>query len=283
MNETANRTVGVVGLGLIGGSLCKALKAAGYTVLGSDRETTVCDYAQMAGIIDERLTPKNTASCGCIFVALYPAAAVRYVAENAALFGKDSIVTDCCGVKRSVCAPCFAAAEANGFHYIGGHPMAGRQFSGLKNATATLFSKASMILVPRSGEDLHVLARLKTVLTDAGFGSVTVTTAEEHDRIIAYTSQLAHVVSNAYVKSPRAHVHKGFSAGSYRDLTRVAYLNEEMWVELFLDNRDHLAEEIGLLTENLLQYKKALEENNADALKSLLREGRLIKEREDMR
>jgi len=277
--ESKNITVGVVGLGLIGGSLCKALKASGYRVLGHDCESAVEQYALMAGTADALLTSDTLPQCQYVFIAVYPAAAVDYVVQNAAAFAENAVVVDCCGVKRSVCAPCFEAARQHGFCFIGGHPMAGRQFSGLRYSRVDLFRGASFVLVPKSDEDLHVLAALKSVLTDAGFGSVTVTSADRHDEMIAYTSQLAHVVSNAYVKSPRAQVHKGFSAGSYRDLTRVARLNEDMWTELFLDNRDHLTEELDILIENLSVYRAALQNNDADTLRTLLREGRLLKEK----
>ena len=159
--------------------------------------------------------------------------------------------------------------------------MAGTQYSGFKNSRATLFSGAPMVVVPPEGCDEETLSRLRELLTPVGFGSLTVSTAEEHDRIIAFTSQLAHVVSNAYVKSPNAQVHKGFSAGSYRDLTRVAWLNEHMWTELFLENGDYLCEEIDGIIEALSAYRDALSQNDADRLLALLREGRLAKERVD--
>ena len=156
--------------------------------------------------------------------------------------------------------------------------MAGTQFSGFQHARETLFKGASMILVPKAGEDIFLLDRVKRLFTSIGFASVTLTDAKTHDRMIAYTSQLAHVVSNAYVKSPQAQVHKGFSAGSYKDLTRVARLNEDMWTELFLDNKDFLAEEIDRLIVHLQAYSSAIRQDDADGLKALLREGRILKE-----
>ena len=273
--------IGICGLGLIGGSLAKAYKRAGIDVLGYDINTAVTDYAVMAKIIDNPLTNERVCECDYIFVALYPEAVVNYIKSIAPFVKKGTVVVDLCGTKMNVCPQCFEIAEEYGFDFVGGHPMAGTQFSGLKNAKEDLFDGATMILVPKPDEDLHLLARLKEVLVVAGFGSVTLSTAQIHDVNIAYTSQLAHVVSNAYVKSPRSKVHKGFSAGSYKDLTRVAWLNEKMWTELFMANAENLITEIELLTENLKKYSDALRAGDAVKIEELLREGRLIKEAVD--
>ena len=125
--------------------------------------------------------------------------------------------------------------------------------------------------------------RLKKVPKPCGFGSFTLSTAENHDRMIAYTSQLAHVVSNAYVKSPTAQEHKGFSAGSYKDLTRVARLNAPMWTELFLDNADNLSREVGTIIENLQAYKDAIDAHDAEKLQALLAEGDRLKREAEAR
>ncbi len=273
--------IGICGLGLIGGSLAKAYKRAGVTVFGYDINNAVTDYAVMAKIIDMPLDEKTIPECDYIFVALYPEAVVNYVRNIASCIRKDTVVVDLCGTKMNVCPECFAIAEEYGFNFVGGHPMAGTQFSGLKNAKETLFDGATMILVPKPDEDFHLLANLKEALVTAGFGSVTLSTAQIHDVNIAYTSQLAHVVSNAYVKSPRSKVHKGFSAGSYKDLTRVAWLNEKMWTELFMANSDNLIAEIDLLTENLQKYSDALKAGDSERIEELLREGRLMKEAVD--
>ena len=209
-----------------------------------------------------------------VFYGLFPNGLMRNLKKGAT-------VVDLCGTKATVCPPCFKIAEENGFNFVGGHPMAGTQFSGLKNSKETLFDGATMILVPKPNEDMHLLADLRDVLLKAGFGTVTVSTPEVHDVNIAYTSQLAHVVSNAYVKSPRSKVHKGFSAGSYKDLTRVAWLNENMWTQLFLENSENLITEIDLMVDNLKKYSDALKEKDEEKIRDLLREGRLMKEAVD--
>ncbi|HBL40524.1 MAG TPA: prephenate dehydrogenase/arogenate dehydrogenase family protein [Ruminococcaceae bacterium] len=273
--------IGICGLGLIGGSLALAFKKQGETVYGYDIINSVTDYAVLSGTVDDVLNENSIGECDYIFVALYPQGVTDYVSQIADKVKKGTVVIDLCGTKATVCPPCFAVAEEHGFHFIGGHPMAGTQFSGLKYARANLFDHATMILVPKPNEDLHLLSQASALLKKIGFGSVTVATAEAHDRTIAFTSQLAHVVSNAYVKSPQAEIHKGFSAGSYRDLTRVAWLNEKMWTELFLANRENLVNEIDILIEHLRQYRDAVFENNAEALEALLRDGRRKKEEID--
>ncbi len=272
--------VGIVGLGLIGGSFAKALAGKSeYAVFAYDIDKTILHYAVLTGDVKGELTDGMLGECDFLILSLYPTATVEYLREKAALIKKGTIVIDTAGTKRSVCEAGFSLADEHGFVFVGGHPMAGTQFSGFKHARATLYSGATMVVTPRKNEDLHVLDKVKSLMLDCGFAKLNVTTPETHDELIAFTSQLAHVVSNAYVKSPSALRHKNFSAGSYKDLTRVARLNETMWTDLFLDNRDNLLTELDIIIDNLQKYRDALEERDADELRSLLREGRIIKER----
>lgn len=271
-------TVGIVGLGLIGGSLAKAYHEAGHRVLAYDIDSSVTAFAQMANAVDEALSEENIAQCDLLLLAVYPQAAIDYLAQYAALLRKDAVVVDCCGTKRIVCAACFKIAKEHGFLFVGGHPMAGTHFSGFKYSRATLFKGAPMLLVPPVLDDMQMIERVCKLLDAPCFGHFSVTTAEKHDEMIAFTSQLAHVVSNAYVKSPTARSHKGFSAGSYKDLTRVAWLNPQMWTELFLDNRDHLIAELDGLCSELQKYRDALSEGNSETLCALLEEGKRCKE-----
>lgn len=274
--------IGIVGLGLIGGSLAKAFKHyTQHTVFGYDLNDATTQYAVMTGTIDKALSKENINTCDYIFLAIYPGATIEYIASNAALIKKEAVVIDCGGIKRAICDACYPIAEKHGFTFIGGHPMAGLHYSGLKYAKADLYNGASMILTPKDTNDILLLERVTAILKSIGFGSVTVTTPEHHDKIIAFTSQLAHVVSNAYVKSPQAQVHRGFSAGSYKDLTRVARLNEIMWTELFLENKDNLLFEIDNIISSLNEYKTALENDDANKLLALLKDGSDRKERID--
>ena len=274
-------TVGIVGLGLIGGSFAKAYHAAGERVLAQDIDRDVPSFALLTSAVAEALTDETMAECDLILLAVCPAAAVEWLQKNAPKIASHTIVIDCCGTKRTVCAACFPIAAQYGITYLGGHPMAGTQFSGFKYAKADLYHGAPMVLVPPRFDDIELLGRVKDLLTPAGFGSYSVTTAEQHDEMIAFTSQLAHVASNAYIKSPTAKKHKGFSAGSYKDMTRVAWLAPRMWAELFLENRDFLLKEIDCYIEHLSQYKAAMEQNDEEELIRLLDEGKKRKEEVD--
>ncbi len=275
-------TVGIIGLGLIGGSLAKAFKKhTDHRVLGYDLDKAVTQYAQLTDMIDGVVNAESIAQCELILLAVYPRATIDYLTAMAGAIAPGTVVIDCGGVKRSICDSCRPLAKENGWIFIGGHPMAGLHHSGVKYAAADLYAGASMILTPENTEDIVLLEKVTGWIKSIGFGSVTVTTPEQHDEIIAFTSQLAHVVSNAYVKSPRAKVHRGFSAGSYRDLTRVARLNETMWTELFLENRENLVAEIDHIVQSLKEYQAALEQGDAETLKALLKDGSDRKERID--
>ena len=227
------------------------------------------------------MTEQKISECDIIITGLYPEATKKYITDNAQKFKKGAIVLDTCGVKEYVCEDMYRVARENGFTFIGTHPMAGLHLSGFEHSKVTMFSNASMLLVPSADTGINELEIVRNLFSAIGFTNIQNTTPEEHDRIIAFTSQLAHVVSNAYVKSPSAKLHKGFSAGSYKDLTRVAKLNEVMWTELFLENRENLISEIDTIIENLTKYSKALKEDNADELEKLLRDGRICKEQID--
>ena len=281
MEEKRTLTVGVVGLGLIGGSVARAYAAEGYTVFGADIDKTAESYATLAGITVGALTAETLPACDLLFIALYPEACLSYMKENAQRIKKGAFVIDLCGVKREICEIGFPLAKENGYTFIGGHPMAGTQFSGLKYSRSSLFHGAPMVLVPPRYDDISLLDTVKKLLSPLGFGRFSVTTAEEHDRMIAFTSQLAHLVSNAYVKSPTARDHKGFSAGSYKDMTRVAWLNEKMWSELFIENQSPLLFELDSIIASLSEYRDALSLGDTERLRSLLRDGRIAKEQID--
>jgi prephenate dehydrogenase len=270
--------IGIAGLGLIGGSLAKAYKAAGHAVYAHDSDKGILDFASMSGVTDGLLDKEAMKQCELLLIALYPRTAIEYLNEWAQYIPPESTVIDCCGTKKNICAAGFQAAERYGFTFAGGHPMAGTEQSGFKNSKATMFKGASMIIVPPMYDDIQFFEKIKRLLAPAGFGRLTIPTAEKHDAMIAFTSQMAHLVSNAFIKSPTVLEHKGFSAGSYKDLTRVAWLNERMWAELFLENRDHLLHELDLFLASLAEYRDAVQAGDCEKLQALLRDGKRLKE-----
>ena len=270
--------VGIVGLGLIGGSMARSIKnRTSHTVFGIDLDQETMILARLCGAIDGPLTDEILSQCDLILAAIRPQAAVDWVKEHAAQISRSAILVDLCGVKRVVVEQLAPIAAEHGFTYIGGHPMAGRERSGFTASTDDLYVGASMILTPDVGVDIELLKTLQTFFLDVGFAKITYSQPEEHDRIIAFTSQLAHIVSSAYVKSPEAQRRRGFSAGSFRDMTRVARLDEDMWTELFLDDADFLTHELGVLIGHLEEYRSALENRDARRLHDLLKEGRELK------
>jgi prephenate dehydrogenase len=272
-------TVGIIGAGLIGGSFAKAYKAAGHRVLVQDTDKSTEEFAILSGAADASFD--RASGCDLILLCVYPNAAIEFLRDYGE--GITSTVIDCCGTKKNVCAAGFALAEKHGFTFVGGHPMAGKEQSGFKHSTADLFEGASMMIVPPAEKvnDIAFLDMVKSLLAPARLGRITVTTADKHDEMIAFTSQLAHLVSNSFIKSPAAVSHKGYSAGSYRDLTRVAWLNEDMWTELFMENRTHLLGELNTFIGSLNEYKSALESEDSGKLRQLLYDGKMLKEKVD--
>lgn len=267
--------VGIVGLGLIGGSMAKAVKhRTEHEVVGWDEKEPVMLSAKLLKAVDGFMEDGDPSECDMVIIAIYPHDTIEYIKKNAKKFKKGAIVLDCCGVKQLVCEAVKPIAEKNGFHFVGAHPMAGIERSGFTYSSEKIFDNATMILTPYKGEDLTRMNNLSFFFKSIGFGKMQIATAEKHDQMIAYTSQLAHVVSSAYIKSDLSSNYKGFSAGSFQDMTRVAKLNESMWTELFLDNQEFLAQEVETLAERLIDYGKAIRAGDAEGLKRLLREGK---------
>lgn len=273
--------VGILGLGLIGGSLARAYSKAGHQVFVHDKDTQMVSFSMLAGVVQGQLNDETIPQCDLILLAIYAGGSAQWLENHASMIKNTTIVIDCCGIKKQICDICFPLAEKYGFLFVGGHPMAGSHHSGFKYSRSNLFQGAPMVLVPPRFDDPVLLSTVKTLLAPCGFGSFSVTTAEEHDKMIAFTSQMPHIVSNAYIKSPTATQHKGFSAGSYKDLTRVAWLNPGMWAELFLSNRENVLQELGCYIEHLQQYQSAIEAQDEETLIRLLDEGRRKKEEVD--
>ena len=287
-NDRGGRTLvpgrcGVVGLGLIGGSFAKALHAGGHEVYACNRTRSTVEIALVEtcdGVLDEEAAP----TCELIVLASYARSSVEWLRAHADLLSPGAVVIDTCGTKAPVCEACFAIAEGRPWSFCGTHPMAGSQHSGFAHARADLFEGAPLVLCPPPMDDFaraDMLGRLRELLACCGFGKMTITSPENHDRMIAYTSQLPHAIACAYVKSPTNRERVGFTGGSYRDLTRVAHMNAGMWCDLFLENADRLSEEIGSLVGSLEELRRAVEAGDAERLRGLLEEGDAIQRRQE--
>ena len=272
------KTILIVGLGLIGGSIAKALRTfTPHRVLAMDQDPEALDLAMACGAIEGPGYVEDLPQVDVLWLCLYPQAAVEFARKYGAALREDCIVSDACGIKNAVCPQLLELSRELGFVFVGGHPMAGKERSGFEASEATLFRGASYLLVPCGAPD-WAKDTMKELAMDMGFGRIVETTPEHHDEMIAYTSQLPHALACAYVLSPRCPQHKGFSAGSYRDVSRVARINETLWTELFLDNRQALSRELSTLIENLSSIQSALDREDGEALRALLRKGRQVKE-----
>ena len=276
------RTVLVAGLGLIGGSMAKAVKEhTDCRVLGWNRTRAVAERALAEGAIDAIAEEADLAACDMIIPAMPPAATEAWLLEVLPRLRPGTLAVDLVGVKSRIVAAVAPEAKRLGVRFTGGHPMQGLAHAGYERSFAGLYDGASMILVPTEATQPGDLAELSAFFFAVGFGCIAVAGPEQHDRLIAHTSQLAHIVSNSYVRSPVSFNYVGFTGGSYKDMTRIACLDETIWKELFIWNRDALLPEIDSLIGNMLRLRDAVEAEDYDALEALLREGRLAKERID--
>lgn len=273
--------VGILGLGLIGGSLARAYTKAGHTVYACEKDKDMLSFAEIAGAIQGELATETIGNCDLILLAIYPEGSAKWLEQNATKISRGALVIDCCGTKERICSRCFPLAEKHGFTYVGGHPMAGTHNSGFKYSRSNLFQGAPMVLVPPRFDDIDLLQQVKDALEPCKFGCFSVTTAQAHDKMIAFTSQMPHIISNAYIKSPTALNHSGFSAGSYKDLTRVAWLNPKMWAELFLENKENVLNELDFYITSLSAYRDAVANSDEPELIRLLDDGRKRKEQVD--
>lgn len=266
-----------VGLGLIGGSLCKAIKKhTNHIVGGIDTDKKTMSMALSQGAVDYEA--KDVSEADLTIISLFPPTIIEYINENADKFKPGSIVVDSCGIKTEIVQAVEGLLAKRGVTFIGAHPMAGREFSGFEYSLDNLFDSASFIITPTENTPEKELNLLEDFAYSIHFKKVVITTPEEHDRIIAFTSQLAHVVSSAYIKSPTHSKQLGFSAGSFQDMTRVAKLNEDMWTPLFIMNKDALCSEIDCIAARLSEYRTAIANSDYTTLHKLLKEGRILKE-----
>lgn len=270
--------IAVVGLGIIGGSFCKAIKKyTDHYIIGHNRTPSTLKKALNDGAIDEIGTKENLKDADVVILALYPKAAVSFVEEYGEYIKKGAVVTDSAGIKSEICPRLKELSDKFGFTFVGSHPMAGKETNGYSSADSELFKGASYIIVPCGADDKSVKL-LSDLALEIGFGNIKITDPEEHDRMIAFTSQLPHILACAYVMSPCCINHKGFSAGSYKDVSRVANINAELWSELFLENREPLIGELETLRDNILAITDAVKANDKKRIEELLSKATKTKE-----
>ena len=275
------KKVAVIGLGLMGGSIAKALKKSEkYYVIGYNRTASVSEVALKDGAIDEIWNGEDSLDVDITVLAVNPSVTYKLLETLPAKLKKGSILTDICGIKEKIVDFGEEVCEKQGIRFVGGHPMAGRERSGYELSVEDLFFNRSYILTKTKKTDEKAIAELSEYALDIGCADVTVTTPSHHDKMIAYTSQIPHILAGAYMNSPTSATHKGYSAGSYHDVSRVASVDEGLWTELFLANKDNLLYEIDILVRNLQSYKEAVEAEDADRLSGIIKTGRILKERD---
>ena len=273
------KNIAIIGLGLIGGSMAKAIAdKTDYHIMARNRTRATLLRAIEDGAVHEELTDDNIGQADMIILGLYPEEAVEYMESIGNRVKKGALVIDVSGIKRFICEKMPPIAARHGFVFVGVHPMAGKEKGGYANSEAALFHGASFIITPVDDSCRQQVEWLKNFSSRIGFGMQVVCSPEEHDRMIAFTSQLPHVLANAYVQSPQCLHHRGFSAGSYRDVSRVARLNEHLWAELFLQNADALTQELDLLIRNITEMTDAIKSNDRETLERILGRGRMVKE-----
>ena len=267
----------IVGLGLIGGSLAKAISArTKHECVGIDTDKDTLAKAEKCGAIKKAVAPEDMGAADMVILALPPRAEIEFFAQNARYIKKGAVVFDTCGVKKEIIRALSPEAKKRGLRFVGAHPMAGREFSGFDYSLENLFDRASFIITT-DGADIGAVEEVRALAEEIGFGSVKVTDAAHHDRVIAYTSQLAHIVSNSYCKSGTIEEKEGFCAGSFADMTRVGKLDVNLWTQLFMLNAEALDAELTNLIGNLSVFKKALDDKDEESLRALLAEGNAIK------
>lgn len=268
----------IVGLGLIGGSIAKALHAyTEHSVYGWNRTRAVAKKAEEERVIDG-IAGEDCSSFDMIVMCLYPGHIRQWMHEHVQTISEGTIIIDVSGVKTDLPQEMHDICQPRGAHYLSCHPMAGKERAGYDVSDEDLYQGANFIMTPLPETPKYVIAQVRNVAHQIGFRRFVITTPEMHDRMIAYTSQLAHVVSSSYVESPVIELESGFSGGSFHDMTRIATMNEEMWTDLFMENRESLLKELDVLIENLGEYRKALANADRSRVYDLIRQGRLRKE-----
>ena len=268
-----SKKVLIVGLGLLGGSYAKVLKRFGFHISAITLEQSSIDYALKENIIDEGSTELDERIIGeadLVIFALYPHVFVEWIEKNQGLFKSGALITDVTGVKRSIVYQIQDMLRPD-VEFIAAHPMAGREVSGVENSTDRMFIGANYIVTPtekNSPEAIQTCIELGRLL---GFSNVTTLSPEEHDEMIGFLSQLTHCIAITLMTCNDKEHMENFTGDSFRDLTRIARINDLMWSELFLANKDVLLEQMNLFIDKFNELKTMLESDDVDGMRAMMR------------
>lgn len=273
----------IVGLGLIGGSYAMALKKKGYYVSAITRSQSTIDYALDKGIIDKgsaEVTPSLVKEADVVVFALYPNVFIKWIEENQSYFKSGAIITDVTGVK---CGVVYKIQEIlrNDVEFISAHPMAGKEVYGIKNADDAIFRQANYIVVPTERNTQEAIEFCESLGAELGFRKISVLSPKEHDKMIAFLSQLTHCIAVALMNSSDNPNLSDYTGDSFRDLTRIAKINEDMWSELFLLNKEALLKEMDVFLAKMVKLRNFLALEDAEGMKEMMRISTLRREKFD--
>ena len=267
----------IVGLGLMGGAYAYRLSNKGYTVYGSDLDIDAIDYAlEKKFITNGSVNPEDfIKEADLIVLAIYPQAILSFVEKYKDLFHEGQIITDICGVKSSFVSEAYKLSKPA--TYCSHHPMAGREKVGIRYSTECVFGGANFLITPTEGVEEFAIDTLKHIGVDLGFSNISVMDIQKHNRMIGFTSQLTHAIAVSLVNSDHDDDTKYYIGDSYRDLTRIAMINDSLWSELFLENRSYLLEHIASFEFELNLLKMALYREDKEALCKLFKSSTKIR------
>ena len=266
-----DKTIVIVGLGLIGGSMAKALRGfEGFRILGVDVSQPTLRYALEQEIVDqaEEDPVKALAAGDLVFLCLHPRGIVEFMAEHRDHFKPGAMVTDVCGIKGAILEG--AKVLPSSVSFVGGHPMAGTEFSGIQHALVNMFQGAHYILTPNEQSRPEHVALMERVARHIGCADVVQTTPEQHDAMIAYTSQMMHIIAVSVCDDENLFQYQGFEGDSFRGCTRVAALDVPLWTQLFSMNAQALCTALERLEGNLHAYRQVIQAGDWEALSGKL-------------
>ncbi len=278
--DFTNMEITVVGLGLIGGSLAKALRKLNFKkIWGVDINPEVLQQATGQGVIDAGFTCGDVplANSDLVFLALYPSQTINFVKEYQQKFKQNALITDTAGLKQKVMAGVRQYLRPD-LDFVGGHPLAGKECSGFKHASADLFVNANYILTPVQENKEESLALAERIIRSIGCNKPILMSPEEHDRIIALTSHLPHLIAAALINSNTSRNLGSLVGGSFRDATRVAAMNVSLWSELLAENKDNILHQLDIFSANLTKIKLVIENNDPESLRNLLTQAKKTRE-----